>query len=110
MPNPPWWSCIVVVAAGIALAGCFEASSNGQTPPPAAAVGAPAGGPNAATVADPVQPALSAAVNAPMTLTGARESCWMDMENNKKAPSNLEQRAKLVEQCVTAKMNGQRAR
>jgi hypothetical protein len=108
MLNPLWWRSILVVAVGLALAGCFEASSNGQTTTPAATMGAPTAGPNAAAIAGPVAPAVTAA--GPMTLTAARESCWMDVENNKKAPNNLDQRAKLVDQCVTAKMNGQPAR
>jgi hypothetical protein len=40
----------------------------------------------------------------------ARADCWMDLESNKKAPRDLEQRNKVVEQCVTAKMSGQAAR
>lgn len=107
MLEQPWWRCGLVVAAGLALAGCFEASGTGQSGPPAAAVGSPPlGGPNAASMAEPVQPAANAQVSGPMTLVRAREICWMDVENNKKASSNLDQRAKLVDQCVTAKMNG----
>jgi hypothetical protein len=95
--------------AALGLAGCFEASGNGQPAPPAATMGAPPpGGPNAATIAEPMQPSANASVAGPMTLNRAREICWMDVENNKKAPSNLDQRAKLVDQCVTARMNGQR--
>src|SRR5262245_6680815 len=109
MLKRPWWRCGLVVAASLALAGCFEASGTGQSGPPAATMGSPPlGGPNAATMAEPVQPVANAQTSGPMTLMRAREICWMDVENNKKAPSNLDARAKLVDQCVTAKMNGQR--
>ena len=95
------------MAALIALgfAGCFEANSNGAAP--AAGVSG-AGGANAATIAAPVPSAVSPA--APVTVQKARADCWMDLENNKKAPQDLAQRNKVVEQCVTAKMNGQAAR
>jgi hypothetical protein len=36
----------------------------------------------------------------------AREICWMSVENDKKAPSDLDKRAKLVDQCISAKMSG----
>jgi hypothetical protein len=99
--------CALVAAAAAALAGCFEASGGGPAGPPAATMGAPPpGGPNAATMAEPVQPVTGAQASGPMTPTRARESCWMDAETNKKAPSNLDQRAKWVDQCVTAKMSG----
>jgi hypothetical protein len=97
--------CAVAALIAVGLAGCFEANSNGATP--AASVSG-AGGANAATVAAPVAPAVSPA--APVTVQKARADCWMDLENNAKAPHDLEQRSKVVEQCVTAKMNGQAAR
>src|SRR5262245_13017152 len=109
MLNPFWWRCIAVVAAAVALAGCFGASSSNQAGPPPATMGSPPpGGLNAATMAEPVEPAAGTQVTGPMTLMRARETCWMEAENNKKVSSNLDQRAKLVDQCVTAKMNGSR--
>jgi hypothetical protein len=87
------------------LTGCFEANSNGAAPAASVSGG---GGANAATIAAPVPPAVSPA--APITVQKARADCWMDLENNNKAPHDLEQRSKVVEQCVTAKMNGQAAR
>ena len=97
--------CAMVALIALGLAGCFEANSNGAAP--AAGVSG-AGGANAATIAAPVPSAVSPA--APVTVQKARADCWMDLENNKKAPQDLEQRNKVVEQCVTAKMNGQAAR
>jgi hypothetical protein len=41
-----------------------------------------------------------------MTQLRAREICWMEVENNKKAPRDLEQRSKVVDQCISAKMGG----
>jgi hypothetical protein len=99
------WRCTAVALIALGLAGCFEANSNGAAP--AASVNG-AGGANAATMAAPVAPAVSAA--APVTVQKARADCWMDLENNKRAPQDLEQRSKVVEQCVAAKMNGQAAR
>jgi len=97
--------CAVAALIALGFAGCFEANSNGAAP--AAGVSG-AGGANAATIAAPVPSAVSPA--APVTVQKARADCWMDLENNKKAPQDLEQRNKVVEQCVTAKMNGQAAR
>ncbi|MBV8512285.1 MAG: hypothetical protein JO289_19180 [Xanthobacteraceae bacterium] len=98
--------CTVVALTALALAGCFEANSDGAAP--AAGVNGGPGGANAATIAAPVPAAVSSA--APVTVQKARADCWMDLENNKKAPHDLEQRNKVVEQCVTAKMNGQASR
>jgi hypothetical protein len=95
-----WYRLFLTGAAALALAGCFEASGSGQTPSPAAG-----GGPNAATVAAPV-PAAIAREDGPMTPLRAREICWMEVENNKKAPRDLEQRSKLVDQCISGKMAG----
>jgi hypothetical protein len=106
--NPLSWRSILVVAAGLALAGCFEAS--GTASPPPATMGAPTAGPNAATVVAPESMPAAPRASAPATLADARASCWMEMETNKKAPSNLEQRGKLVEQCAQAKVNGQTVR
>lgn len=97
--------CAVGALIALGLAGCFEANSDGAAP--AASVSG-AGGANAATIAAPVPSAVSP--SAPVTVQKARADCWMDLENNKKAPHDLEQRNKVVEQCVTAKMNGQAAR
>ena len=97
--------CAAAALIAIGLTGCFEANSNGAAP--TASVGG-AGGANAATMAAPVAPAVSPA--APVTVQKARADCWMDLETNTKAPHDLEQRNKVVEQCVTAKMNGQAAR
>jgi len=108
MLNPLWWRCVPVAAAGLALAGCFEASGTGQASPPAATMGPPTAGPNAATVVAPESMPPPARGGAPATLVDARASCWMELETNKKAPSNLDQRSKLVEQCAQAKVNGQR--
>ncbi len=98
--------CALAALIALGLAGCFEANSNGAAP--AAAVSGAPGGANAATIAAPVPSAVSPA--APITVQKARADCWMDLENNKKAPHDLEQRNKVVEQCVTAKMSGQAAR
>jgi len=97
--------CALAALIALELAGCFEANSYGAAP--AASVSG-AGGANAATIAAPVPSAVSPA--APVTVQKARADCWMDLENNKKAPHDLEQRNKVVEECVTAKMNGQVAR
>jgi hypothetical protein len=97
--------CALAALIALELAGCFEANSDGAAP--AASVSG-AGGANAATIAAPVPSAVSPA--APVTVQKARADCWMDLENNKKAPHDLEQRNKVVEECVTAKMNGQVAR
>ena len=96
-----WYRLIFMVPTALALTGCFEASGSGQTPAPAAS----AGGPNAATVSAPV-PAAAAREDGPMTTLRAREICWMEVENNKKAPRDLEQRSRLVDQCISAKMAG----
>jgi hypothetical protein len=98
--------CALVALAALGLAGCFEANSDGATP--AAGVTGASGGANAATIAAPVPPAVTTA--APVTIQKARADCWMELENNKKAPQDLERRNKLVEQCATAKVNGQAAR
>jgi hypothetical protein len=98
--------CAVAAPIAVGLAGCFEANSNGAAPP--SSVSGTGGGANAATIAAPVAPTVSPA--APVTVQKARADCWMDLENNTKAPHDLEQRSKVVEQCVTAKMNGQAAR
>jgi hypothetical protein len=95
-----WYRLCLMGAAALALAGCFEASGSGQAPAPPSA-----GGPNAATVAGPV-PAAIAREDGPMTQLRAREICWMEVENNKKAPRDLEQRSKVVDQCISAKMGG----
>lgn len=97
--------CALAALIALGLAGCFEANSDGAAP--AASVSG-AGGANAALIAAPVPAAVSPA--APITVQKARADCWMDLENNKKAPHDLEQRNKVVEQCVTAKMNGQASR
>ncbi len=97
--------CALLGLTALGLTGCFEA--NDGTAPTAGVSGAP-GGANAATIAAPVPPAVNSA--APITVQKARTDCWMDLENNKKAPHDLEQRNKLVEQCVAEKMNGQAAR
>jgi hypothetical protein len=99
--------CRVAFAAvvALALAGCFEASGTGQPTAPPATMGAPPpGGPNAAEVVAPQS--ASAQASGPMTTAKAREICWMSVENDKKAPSDLDKRAKLVDQCVSAKMSG----
>lgn len=98
--------CALAALIALGLAGCFEANSDGAAP--AAGVSGGPGGANAATIAAPVPAAVSSA--APVTMQKARADCWMDLESNKKAPRDLEQRNKVVEQCVTAKMNGQAAR
>jgi hypothetical protein len=98
--------CALVGLTALALAGCFEANSEGAAP--AAGVSGAPGGANTATIAAPVAPAVSPA--APVTVQKARADCWMDLENNKKAPHDLDQRNRLVEQCAAAKMNGQAAR
>jgi hypothetical protein len=96
---------VLIVAAALGLAGCFEASGTGQPAAPAATMGAPPpGGPNAAEVVAPQS--ASAQASGPMTPTKAREICWMSVENDKKTPSDLDKRAKLVDQCVSAKMSG----
>jgi hypothetical protein len=97
--------CALVAIIAFGTAGCFEANGNGAAP---AANLSGAGGANAATIAAPVAPAVGPA--APITVQKARAECWMDLENNTKAPHDLEQRNKVVEQCVTAKMNGQASR
>src|SRR5262245_54839164 len=94
---------IFVVIAAMGIGGCFEASGTGQPSAPPATMGAPPpGGPNAAAVVDPqfIQATGS------MTTTRAREVCWMAIENDKKAPSDLDKRVKLVDQCVAAKVSG----
>jgi hypothetical protein len=96
---------VLIIAAALGLAGCFEASGTGQPAAPAATMGAPPpGGPNAAEVVAPQS--ASAQASGPMTPTKAREICWMSVENDKKTPSDLDKRAKLVDQCVSAKMSG----
>jgi hypothetical protein len=98
--------CTLAALIALGLAGCFEANSDGAAP--AAGISGAPGGANAATIAAPVPAAVSPA--APVTVQKARADCWMDLENNKKAPHDLEQRNKVVEQCVTTKMSGQAAR
>jgi hypothetical protein len=96
---------VVIIVAALGLAGCFEASGTGQPAAPPATMGAPPpGGPNAADVVSPQS--ASAQVSGPMTATKARELCWMNVENDKKAPSDLDKRAKLVDQCISVKMSG----
>lgn len=100
------WCRVIFIATGsLGLSGCFEASGTGQPAAPPATMGAPPpGGPNAADVVAPQS--ASAQVSGPMTATRAREICWMSVENDKKTPSDLDKRAKLVDQCVSAKMSG----
>jgi hypothetical protein len=99
------WCRFASIAIGsLALAGCFEVSGTGQPAPPPATMGPPVGGPNAAEVVSPQS--ASAQSSGPMTTMKAREICWMSVENDKKAPSDLDKRAKLVDQCISAKMSG----
>ena len=41
----------------------------------------------------------------PMTVTKAREQCWMMSENDKAARGDLDKKVKFVEACVDKKMN-----
>lgn len=41
----------------------------------------------------------------PMTVTKAREQCWMLSENDKAARADLDKKVKFVEACVDKKMN-----
>jgi hypothetical protein len=99
-----WRRVAFIAISSLGLAGCFEASGTGQPAPPPATMGSPVSGPNAAEVVSPQS--ASAQASGPMTTMKAREICWMSVENDKKAPSDLDKRAKLVDQCVSAKMNG----
>jgi hypothetical protein len=51
----------------------------------------------------PAEPASSD--DGPMTVTKAREQCWMMSENDKAARGDLDKKVKFVEACVDRKMN-----
>ena len=69
---------------------------------PAAKRNAPAGRATSA----PAVPAESNSDDGPLTITKAREQCWMMSEVDKTAVrSDLDKKVKWVEQCVDKKMN-----
>ena len=99
---------VLVVAAAGALVACA-----GSSPPDASSAAASATAPAAAPRPPPAgrntsPPATPAPVVAgPQTTINARADCWMKLEADKKAPRDLDQRVKLVEACVAAKLGAQ---
>jgi hypothetical protein len=59
-----------------------------------------------ASCAEVGKPGQSSAMADTPTTQQARAECWMRYEGDKKAPKDLDQRVKLVEKCVDAKLNG----
>ena len=121
------FSCVVLAACQTTTAPSdvvFPAAA-----PPAAAQATPAAEPAPAAQADAApatkpaargsrsQPAGRAArapdvpaeppssYDGPMTVTKAREQCWMMSENDKAARGDLDKKVKFVEACVDKKMN-----
>ena len=76
-------------------------------PPPAAAPPAPASRQApAARAARAPAPAPAPADEGPMTVTKAREQCWMKYESGKPiSNAELDKKVKLVEKCVDERMN-----
>jgi hypothetical protein len=119
----PLLSALFAVVAAGALAGCFE--TGGQTTamaPAAAPPPGPQGAPPAAAPPPSAAPRPSMAgrgQTAPpppppaaeeqelYTIQKARGECWMSLENNRKAPKELEKRAAIVEKCAQEKMAAQ---
>ena len=118
---------LVVVAAGT-LAGCFEtgaqttamapAPTTAAPPPPGpAAAPPPASAPEPAAAprssvagrgqTAPPPPPPAPEEQEPYTIQKARGECWMSLENNRKAPKELEKRAAIVEKCAQEKMASQ---
>ena len=53
----------------------------------------------------PAVPEESKGDDGPMTVTRAREQCWMASETDKSVRGDLDKKVKFVEQCVEKKMN-----
>ena len=127
MMSPLLFRLPVLLAAAL-LAGCAGAgqeeslSASASAAASAPAAEAPAEPPRAAAPSPPPAPAPKltyqgrglvalpppsppTVAQAPvMTIEKARGECWMQLDRDKKAPRDLEKRAKLVETCADAKM------
>lgn len=90
---------LVVASAGM-LAGCFETTGASFTNPFAT----PTLDPQAPHVAAPGGHGGTADY---LTADKAKSTCWMQAENDKKAPKDLEKRGKWVEKCAAAKLRDQ---
>lgn len=97
---PPIARCAVVLTTAALLTGCASSSAEDSfaaMPRPAAAA--------RATSAPPVPPSTpSGMLPAVDPLIDARGECWVKLDRDKRAPKDLDQRVKLVEKCVAAKM------
>jgi hypothetical protein len=58
----------------------------------------------------PATPAAAEPAAAPLSSTQINEECWMQVENDKRAPRDLDKRAKLVDRCVDQKAKEQQGR
>ncbi len=109
---------LLVASVPVLLAGCvtneMQVTEAAQAQPPAEpAQAAPAAQqyqtqPAARSqrgVAIPVAAPQEPDANKPMTVTRARELCWMDQEG--KVKRDIDTRLKLVEKCVERRMSGQ---
>ena len=75
-------------------------------PKPAAPTRAPRGQPaGRATSAPPPATESGSGDDGPMTVTKAREQCWMLSETDKSVRGDLDKKVKYVESCVDKKMN-----
>jgi hypothetical protein len=108
--NPP---SDVVFPAGAAPAAVQAAPAAEPAPAPQAEAAKPAAPARASrsqpagrAARAPDVPAEPASTDdGPMTVTKAREQCWMMSENDKAARGDLDKKVKFVEACVDKKMN-----
>ena len=73
--------------------------------PPAPAARTPRTQPAGRATRAPAVPEESKGDDGPMTVTRAREQCWMASETDKSVRGDLDKKVKFVEQCVEKKMN-----
>jgi hypothetical protein len=78
--------CAVVLSAAALLCGCASSSAEDSF----------------AAAPRPAPP--SAMVPSVDPLVDARGECWVKLDRDRRAPKDLDQRVKLVEKCVAAKM------
>jgi len=92
-------------ASDVVLPAATDAGSAARAPAPAASPAPPPAQPARARAAQ--APASEpAADEGPITVTKAREQCWMKYETDPAARNaDLDKKVKLVEACVTARMN-----
>ena len=94
---------VLVAGAATMLSACWT-TGDLSSPLSTASIDTPGSAPRYATRA----PTIPDSGPPPeyLTLEKAKNECWMQAETDKKAPSDLDKRAKLVDQCISAKMSG----